>query len=179
MATATQTTEMMTALFRTRDDAENAYQALLDRGYTRDDISVLMTEETRNRYYGENYTTDDETELGSKALEGTGVGAGIGGTVGAIIGAIAAIGTSVIIPGLGLIVAGPLAAALTGAGAGGLTGGLIGALVGSGIPEETAKHYETGLNEGGIVLGVRPKTAGEADDIAEVWNRYNGEMVYR
>ncbi|HSK74652.1 MAG TPA: hypothetical protein VK892_23330 [Pyrinomonadaceae bacterium] len=179
MAAPVQTTGMMTALFRTREDAENAYQALLDRGYTRDDISILMTEESRTRYYGENYTTDDETELGSKALEGTGAGAGIGGTVGAIIGAIAAIGTSVVIPGLGLIVAGPLAAALAGAGAGGITGGLIGALIGSGIPEETAKHYEAGLKEGGIVLGFRPKTTGEADEVAEVWNRYNGEMVFR
>lgn len=179
MAVATQQTGMMTALFRDRDNAENAYQALLDRGYTRDDISVLMTEETRNNYYGEDYTADEETELGNKAAEGTGIGAGIGGTVGAIIGAIAAIGTSVVIPGLGLIVAGPLAAALTGAGAGGITGGLIGALVGSGIPEETAKHYETGLNEGGIVLGFRPRTAEEADEVAEVWNNYNGEMVYR
>lgn len=180
MAVPTPTTGMMTAIFRDRDDAEKAYQALLERGYTRDDISVLMTEESRTKYYGEDYkTSDEETALGNKAAEGTGVGAGIGGTVGAIIGAIAAIGTSVVIPGLGLIVAGPLAAALTGAGAGGLAGGLIGALVGSGIPEETAKAYETGLREGGIVLGFRPKTPAEADEVAEVWNNYNGEMVYR
>lgn len=166
---------MITALFNDRDDAENAYQELLNRGYTRDDISVLMSEDTRNTYQ----TTDTETELGSKAAEGTGVGAAVGGTLGAIIGAIAAIGTSVLLPGLGLIVAGPLAAALVGAGAGGATGGLVGALIGAGIPEETAATYETGLREGGIVLGFRPRTAAEADEVAGVWEKYGGRQIYR
>lgn len=166
---------MMTALFRDRVDAENAYQALLDRGYERNDISILMSEDTRRTYE----TTRGETELGNKAAEGTGVGAAIGGTVGAIIGAIAAIGTSVIIPGLGLIVAGPVAAAFAGAGAGGATGGLLGALIGWGIPEETAEAYQTGLREGGVVLGVRPRTAAEANEIANVWEEYNGEQIYR
>lgn len=60
------------------------------------------------------------------------------------------------IPGLGLIITGPLAAGL--AGAGGITGGLIGALAGSGIPEDKAKVYESGVNKDGhIVLGVHPR----------------------
>src|SRR5687767_9932460 len=100
----------MTALFRDSKDAEDAYNELLRRGFRQDEINVITSEETRNTYYSndttrENYRT---TETGSKALEGTGVGAAVGGTVGAIIGALAAIGTSVLLPGLGLIVAGPL-----------------------------------------------------------------------
>jgi hypothetical protein len=55
-----------------------------------------------------------------------------------------------------------LAAAFAGAGVGGLAGGLVGALVGSGVPEETAKAYESGLKEGGIVVGVQPRN--EADE---------------
>lgn len=167
------TGNMMTALFKDWSDAENAYQELLDRGFTRDQISVLMSEDTRTRYSG------TETELGSKAAEGLGAGAAVGGTVGAIIGAIAAIGTSVVIPGLGLIVAGPLAAALAGAGAGGATGGLVGALIGAGIPEETVQHYESGLKEGGIVLGFQPRTADEANEVEKVWQSYNGNLIYR
>jgi anti-sigma factor RsiW len=65
-------------------------------------------------------------------------------------------------PGVGLVVAGPLAAAFAGAGVGGLAGGLIGALVGSGVPEETAKAYESGLKGGGIVVGVTPRN--QADE---------------
>jgi len=172
--TNTETTgNMMTAIFRDWSDAENAYKELLDRGFTRDQISVLMSEDTRTRYSG------TETELGSKAAEGLGAGATVGGTVGAIIGAIAAIGTSVLIPGLGLIVAGPLAAALAGAGAGGITGGLIGALIGTGIPEETVQHYETGLREGGIVLGFRPRNAVEANEVESVWKNYNAAHINR
>lgn len=172
--TNTETTgNMMTALFKDWSDAENAYQELLDRGFTRDQVSILMSDETRSRY------SDTSTELGSKAAEGLGAGAAVGGTVGAIIGAIAAIGTSVLIPGLGLIVAGPLAAALAGAGAGGVTGGLVGALIGAGIPEETVQHYESGLKEGGIVLGFRPRNANEANEVENVWQSYNGELIYR
>lgn len=168
---------LMTVLFRTREDAENAYQELLNRGYSRDDVSVLMSEESRNNYYGTD--TENTTELGNKAAEGTGVGAAVGGTLGAVIAAIAAIGTSVALPGLGLIIAGPVAAAFAGAGAGGLTGGLVGALIGSGIPEETARSYETGLREGGIVLGFRPRTDAEADEVEKVWKDYNGDVSYR
>ncbi len=135
-----------------------------------------MSDKTRDTHFA---NSDVETELGSKALEGAGVGSAIGGTLGAVIAGIAAIGTSVLIPGLGLLVAGPLAAALAGAGAGGLTGGLVGALVGSGIPEETAKQYETGINEGGIVMGVQPRNDEDADYFASDWRSNRGENIYR
>ncbi len=78
----------MTALFKTREAAERGFQNLLDLGYDRDDISVLMSEESRTRYYSSDRA---DSELGSKAAEGTGVGSAIGGTVGAVLAAIAAI----------------------------------------------------------------------------------------
>ncbi|MGH9945792.1 MAG: hypothetical protein ACRD6X_01165 [Pyrinomonadaceae bacterium] len=166
---------MMTALFSDRDVTETAFQDLLDRGFTRDQISVVMSEETRNSFYGKATTS----EIGNKAAEGTGVGAAIGGTAGAIIAAIVAIGTTVVIPGLNLVILGPIAAALAGAGVGGAAGGLIGALVGLGIPEETVKHYESGLKEGGFVLGVEPHSAVEANEIEKVWKGNNAERIYR
>jgi hypothetical protein len=143
MSTTTRT--MVSALFKDRASADAAYQAALDRGYTQDNITTVMTSEARERHYPEGKVGADE---GNKALEGSGVGGAIGTVTGGLIGAIAAIGTNLILPGLGLIVAGPLAAGLAGAGAGGLTGGLVGALVGWGIPEEHAKEYESGVKEG-------------------------------
>jgi hypothetical protein len=166
---------MMTGLFRDRDSAERAYGSLTSRGYSNDDINVLMSDETRRKHF----VDGRETELGNKALEGAGTGAAIGGTVGATLAAIAAIGTSVALPGLGLIVAGPLAAALAGAGAGGATGGLIGALVGAGIPEERVKDYEKGIREGGIVMGVNPRSDEDADYFENEWKNYRGEQIYR
>jgi len=68
---------------------------------------------------------------------------------------------------------------LTGAGAGALSGGLIGALVGWGIPEEHAKAYETGIKNGGIVMGVNPRTDEDADYFENEWRNQKGEQIYR
>jgi len=101
------------------------------------------------------------------------------GGAGAIIAGIAAIGTNVVLPGLGLVVAGPLAAALAGAGAGGLTGGLVGALIGSGIPEDRAKLYDEGIRNGGMVMGVNPRNPEDAEYFENEWKNYNGQHIYR
>ena len=132
----------VTGLYSTPDAASRAYNDLTTRhGYKSDDINVLMSDDTRKRYYGD-VKPGTELEGGTKAAEGMGVGGAIGGGVGATIAALFAVGTSIAIPGLGLVVAGPIAAALAGAGAGAATGGLIGALVGAGIPEDRAREYE-------------------------------------
>jgi hypothetical protein len=170
---------VMTGLFRDRESSESAYQTLRDRGYSEDEINVIMSDDTRNKYWGSDAEAA-ESELGNKALEGTGVGSMMGGTLGAIIGGIAAIGTNLVLPGVGLVVAGPIAAALAGAGAGGLTGGLAGALIGWGIPEDRAEHYESGIREGGTVIGVTPRSAEDADYFENEWrDKYRGEHIYR
>lgn len=150
---------MMTAIFDSRDAAETAYDSLIAHGFSKDDVNLVMSDDTRKKNFDDDTTAD--SALGDKAMEGAGKGSAIGGTVGAVAAAIAAIGTSLVVPGLGLVVAGPIAAALAGAGIGGLTGGLVGALVGSGVPEETAKAYESGLKDGGIVVGVHPRDAAD------------------
>lgn len=142
---------MVTGLFRGRDSAEHAYQALEGRGYRSDDLNVLMTDETRKEVLRR--WQHPQERAGTKALEGAGVGAGVGAVTGGVIAAVVAAAT-IAVPGVGLVVAGPLA----GAGAGSVAGGAIGALVGAGIPEERTQHYETGLSEGGIVLGVTPRS---------------------
>lgn len=171
----------LTASFRDRGTAERAYNRLRERGYTDQEINIMMSDSTRNKYFGKESNVEGEgkTSFGNKATEGAGVGAGIGGAVGAAAGIIAAIGTSLVIPGLGLIIAGPLAAGLAGAGAGGITGGIVGALVGWGIPEDRAKVYEKDLKEGHIVLSVKPHSDTDADYIEEEWRQYEAQDVYR
>jgi uncharacterized protein YjbJ (UPF0337 family) len=166
---------MVSGLFRDRESAERAYGSLSERGYGKDDVNLMMSDDTRNKYFAD----DDDTELGTKAWEGAGKGAAIGGGVGATLGAIAAIGTTLALPGLGLLIAGPIAAGLAGAGAGSLTGGLIGGLIGYGIPEEQAKHYEQGIREGGIVMGVHPRSDEDADYFEKNWRENRGESIYR
>lgn len=156
---------LATRLFRDRSSAEREYDALVARGYSADDINVIMTEEGRKRHFADGATT----ELGNKALKGAGVGSSVGAVTGGALAAIAAAAT-VAVPGLGLLVAGPIAAALAGAGAGAVAGGAIGALVGAGIPEERVKEYESGLKEGGIVMGVRPRTPEDRTYLDREWD---------
>ena len=131
----------VTGIYRSYEDASRAVDKLVRAGIAPKDISVMMTDKTRGRI--------GETEKGSKAGEG----AAVGGALGAIAGGLVALG-SLAVPG-GILVAGPIVAALGGAGAGAVGGGLIGALVGLGIPEHEAKVYESDLAKGGILVAVR------------------------
>lgn len=167
---------IVSAIFHDSEDAEDAYRQARELGYGRDEITVLMSEQARDEFFpAEDVVVEEE----NKALEGTGAGGAIGAAVGAIAGALAAVGTTVMIPGLGLVIAGPLAAALAGAGAGGVTGGLLGALVGAGMSEERATIYKTAVEEGGIVMTVRPRDADDAEAIHESWEECGAEEIYR
>ena len=166
---------LMTGLFPDRESAELGYNTLSERGYTKDDVNVVMSEDTKKHFT----SAGTETELGSKAAEGAGVGGAIGGTVGAIAAAIAAVGTSIALPGLGLVIAGPLAAAIAGAGAGAATGGIVGALVGWNIPEERIKKYDEGIRKGGILMGVRPRNDEDAAYLENAWKTNRANDVYR
>ena len=161
--------KFVTGLFKTRAAAEAAVDAIIKRGYTRDEISVLMSDSTKNKEFA--------VQTRTHAVDGLGIGSAIGGTVGAVLAAIAAVGTSIAIPGLGLAVAGPIAAALAGAGAGGATGGLIGMLIGTGMPEHRAKVYDTGIRGGGILLGVEAKTDADVDRLETLFEDIGAEYV--
>ena len=166
----------VTGTFTDRDSAERAYNLMRSRGYSVKEINLMMSDETRMQYFSEETATVSDLE---NAMETAGVGGAIGVTAGAILATLAAFGTGIVIPGLGIVIAGPIATALAGAGAGGLTGGIIGALIGWGIPEERAKLYESDLKDGGIVLGVIPHNNEDAAYFEGEWKGYNGRNIYR
>src|SRR5262245_23006785 len=132
-----------------------------------------MSEETRQKYHYPEHSEPEATE--KETLKGMETGAVVGGGLGATLGIIAAVGAMVIIPGLGVAVAGPLAASL--AGAGGLVGGALGALYGSGIPMEKAQELEHRIREGSILLGVVPRNKEESAIIIEEWRKRGGEVI--
>jgi heat induced stress protein YflT len=136
---------LVTGIFTSRAAAERGVQELIDFGYSRDDISVLMTDTTRGR----EFAVKDAT----KAPEGAATGAAVGGVLGALAAGLVAVGT-IVVPGLGLAAAGPVVASLAGLGAGAAAGGLIGALTGLGIPEHEARFYHDEIKKGGILVGV-------------------------
>jgi hypothetical protein len=153
-------TKLVTGLLENRAAAQAAVDAILRNGYRAEDISVVMSDATRAQHFA--------LETGTKAAEAAGIGGAVGGAVGATIAAIIAVGSNIVVPGLGLVVAGPIAAALAGFGAGSAAGGLIGALVGTGIPEHRARAYETGLKSGGILIGVEARTENDAELIEKL-----------
>lgn len=133
-------------IYSHRSQAEAGVDRLIGAGFRKEDISVLMQDNTG--------TKDFAHEKDTKAPEGTTAGVIAGGAIGGAFGLLVGLG-AIIIPGLGpLLVAGPIIAALTGVGSGGIVGGIIGALVGMGIPEYEAKRYEGHVKSGGILASV-------------------------
>jgi hypothetical protein len=167
---------MVTAIFRNRLDAEKAFDFLYSLGYNDKDINVLMSDKSHTTFAPERDEEPRHDAL-NLAAEGAGVGGAIGTAVGAAVAGIAAIGTTIAIPGLGLLVAGPLAAALAGAGAGAITGGVVGTLVGMGLSKQNVEAYEDALRNGGVVVGVTPRSPEDAKIIEARFKELNAENV--
>jgi hypothetical protein len=128
--------------------ANDAIDRLVDLGYGKGDISLIMSPKTRRRF--DATAKHEEANIGSAAV----AGGLIGGTMGAILatattaGAVAA---SVVTGGAALpIVMGPLAAALTGI----VGGSAIGALVGAAGSEEERASISREIEDGAIIVAV-------------------------
>jgi hypothetical protein len=176
--------KMVTGLFPNKESAERGYQSAIRLGYESSDIDVLMSEETRNRYFPP--TPDTKTELSSKttkkAMEGgksaDELGGHTGGAIGTIAPALAGVGTLLLVPVLGVVAAGPIAIALGAAGAVGLAGALIGALAKWGIPQTRSEEYEQGIRAGGILMGVKPRSDKDARELVREWQATGGKLVH-
>jgi hypothetical protein len=167
--------KMVTGLFADSESVERAYQFVAQRGYDTGDINVVMSDETRRRYFSDDRQVN--VELGRKVEEGGEIGGPMGGTIGTIIPALIAVGV-VALPGVGLILAGPVAVALAAAGAAGLAVGLIGALSDWGIPEERVQQYEAGIHDGGILMAVKPRSDQDAQYFVQQWKASGGQHVH-
>jgi hypothetical protein len=140
-------------IYKSAAHAERAVDILSVKGFSQNDISVLLPDNDSTKEFAH--------EKNTKAPEGATTGVTTGGIVGGTLGLLVGIG-ALAIPGLGpFIAAGPIMSALAGLGVGGTVGGIIGALVGMGIPEYEAKRYEGRLREGGILLSVHCNTSEE------------------
>lgn len=160
--------KVVTGIFAHQADASRAIQALEERGFGDEEISLLMSDTV-----GEEFKLEDS----SKLPEGVAAGAASGGIIGALIAGLTTVGT--IATGGGLLVAGPVVAALAGGGAGAGIGGLIGGLAGYGVSEYEAKLFAREIEDGKILVAVhcdndnRKKTAERVlgDSGAEVSSR--------
>lgn len=165
--------EMLSAVFPGRENVEAVCYALHKKGYSDKEISVIMSETVHDKHFTEG------SHLGAEVIKGSIKGTTIGSIAGAIAGAISAIGTTIALPGLGIMVAGPLAIGLAGALAGGATGGLTGAMIGAGFAEERVRIYEPQIKSGNIVITVHPHSVPDADYIVQLFRDNEGRHIYR
>lgn len=158
-------------IFNDRSDAEDAINRLRDDGFNPKDISIVMKDNREAQDMG----NDTGTNVAGGAVTGAATGAAVGGIAGLLAGTV--------MPGLaGFLIGGPIGAALgltgaaattvSGAATGAVAGGLIGALMGFGLTNDEAKHYESRINEGAILLAV-PAALGEEQRVTDIFNQCN------
>ena len=171
---------LVTALFKSASGVERAYDAAISRGYSADDINLVLSEETRQKYFNVDQV---ETDLADKAAESTEkkqraaaqVGGPIGGTAATIAPALAAVGSAALLPGI--ILAGPVAIALAAGGAVAIAGGLVTALTDWGIPKGRVEEYESQIRQGGVLIGVKARNDADAADLQKEWQAAGGVLV--
>jgi hypothetical protein len=133
--------------FDSFEEAQDVLRDLQQRGFSRDDISVIANNVT-GRYSSESAGVGQSrgvSDTGASTATGAAAGGVLGGAAGLVVGLM-----GLAIPGIGPIVAaGPIAAALAGAGVGAIAGGLIGGLTGVGVSEDDAAYYAESVRRGG------------------------------
>lgn len=132
------------AVYDSRDQARHAVEALLDRGFTRDEVSLLAGGKGEETLHN----------LESPEEHNAGTGATTGGVLGGLGGLLLGLGF-LTVPGVGpAVVAGPIASALVGAVMGGVMGSLVGVLMEFGVPESDAHLYSEAVRRGSTVVAV-------------------------
>ena len=55
---------VLTGMFRDRESAERAYGSVTSRGYTNDDVDVMMSDDTRSKYFSDADANDGRGDVG-------------------------------------------------------------------------------------------------------------------
>ena len=155
--------EIVTGVFRSRSEAEEALSQLKSLGVSEDRIG-LLTPGMTDRQVERSVRTTDSEESGMGRAMGGAVGAALGVASGASLGAAAA---SLLIPGVGPVLAiGLIGATLLGA-VGAATGVAVGESIeeglGEGLPHEDLYLYEDALRRGRSVVVAFTEDGSQAD----------------
>ncbi|WP_437578751.1 hypothetical protein [Sorangium sp. So ce887] len=135
---------LITEMVQTRVEAEDAIRRILDHGHSRRDICVIVSEAARRQHFS-------RSRLYGAAVQGHALGS-----------ILAAAGAGLVVPGLRLAVAGPIAVTLADASSAAETASLSSVLVDAGIPEQRAPEVERRLKEGAMLLGVLARDDADA-----------------
>lgn len=126
-------------VYDTVDAADRAVRALLDAGFAEERISVVCSDEAKERHFAAFHRQDPG---GAKSPVTAKRGSVIGGIAGVVVGAASVVATG----GMTLVVFGPLAGALF--------GGFVGAMAARGVEREVAHFYDQALRRGQILVAA-------------------------
>jgi hypothetical protein len=138
----TSTPALEAGVFTSIDDARQAVHALLDAGFAQQQITVVCSDETKERYFSE---FDHQQPAGTHTPKATIAG----GTIGAVLGGLTVIASALATGSLALWAAGPITA-----WAGGVAGGLVGAMMTRGVEKELANFYQQAVVNGQILVAA-------------------------
>ncbi|HBB30557.1 MAG TPA: hypothetical protein DDZ80_26470 [Cyanobacteria bacterium UBA8803] len=140
-------------VFSSARNTEVAIDELKTSGFPMHNISIIARDDNGHHQIG-GVDVDERSHsgVGQSAVTGALTGGAVGGFVG-LIGAL----SSLVVPGIGPVVAGGAVAsvigdALLGGAIGAATGGVVGALVGLGVPEDSARNYNDRIVQGHYLI---------------------------
>jgi hypothetical protein len=146
------------AVFTTPRDANQAVQRLLSAGFSPTQITVICSDENKERYFR-------EFEHQETAGANTPAAAATGGALGATLGGVAAGAVGAATGGLPLLVAGGI-----GLMAGAVWGGFLGAMMTRGLEKEAADYYDQAVQAGKILVTVEQQHPDQRPTLLEAEN---------
>jgi hypothetical protein len=166
------------AVFDSREEAENALSELRSAGINEDSISIIGRHGEQDDTSGGIANDDDAGETAGDTAKGAVGGAIAGGLLGVAALAIPGVGP---LAAAGAIASGAIpGAAAIGAGAGAVAGGLSGLLSNHGVSDEDARYYEDRINQGGYFLSVDSDNSGvDSETAREILFRNGGHNASR
>lgn len=132
------------AVFDTIPQADAVVDQLLAGGFSKDQITVICSDETKERHFRE---FDQQEPAGSHTESAVEAGA----VAGAALGGFAALVGVTATGGLGLVAAGGLLAL-------GITGPFVGAMMTRGMEKEAADFYDQAVVSGKILVAVEDQS---------------------
>lgn len=155
--------QCVVAIYDSLDNARKAVQVLEQSQFPPDQVS-LVTQSIHTQ------VPEERTmQYGDQAEGNAGKGAGFGGLLGLLLGA-----PLLAIPGIGpVLLAGPLATAITGA----IVGGFLGSMSGWGVHADHVREYEQRVRDGAILVVVNG-TPQQLADAQRMLNESNAQEVH-
>ena len=136
---------IVSGTFKSEKDLSIAIEWLDENGIAKEDINILISDKSPNK--------DFKIKTSNKVPEITVKGLTTGTILGAILGSLSFVGI-LIIPAIGIAIAGPIIGASTGIALGALAGSLIGAVIGITFPKYEAVFFDENLDKN-ILLVTR------------------------